>query len=179
MSATPEMSVHQAVRSRCGGGRLLDEAPGDDDLVRLTGLAMNSPDHAALRPWRLIALRDDARKLLGEAMAEAGGDAAKPLRAPLLVAIVLVPREHPKVPEWEQLAAATCVVAMLSLLLHAEGWAAKWRTGPLLDAASVRAALRITGSERLLGFLYVGRPDPGAHRPPRPVTDPLAHLEFA
>ncbi|WP_320064484.1 nitroreductase family protein [Micromonospora sp. RTGN7] len=102
--------------------------------------------------------------------------AAKPLRAPLLVGIVLRPQRHYKVPEWEQLAAATAVVIQLCLLLHEAGWSSIWRTGPLLDAPPVRAAMDVTEGEKLLGWLYVGRPDPPAPRPDRPPADPRAYL---
>jgi len=176
------MGLVEAVRTRCSGGRLLDESPSDAELVRLLGLAMNTPDHAALRPWRLVVLRDEARVALGEAMAaavpeaDAERTAHKPLRAPVPVAIVFAPRRHPKVPEWEQLAAASAVVGTLCLLLHGHGWTGMWRTGPLVDADPVRATMGVMAGERLLGWLYVGRPDPAASRPPRSGHDPSAHL---
>lgn len=180
MSATAlGTTLAEAVRTRRSAGRLLDDAPSDAEVERLLGLAMGAPDHAYLYPWRLVLLRDGARESLGAALAEASGDpgqARKPLRAPLLIAVVLCPTEHPKVPEWEQLAAAVGVVTTLGLLLHGEEWATTWRTGPYLDTGPVRAALRLAGSERLLGFLYTGRPDPGGRRGPRPARDPAAHL---
>ncbi|MGC4807614.1 nitroreductase family protein [Micromonospora sp. DT233] len=172
------------LRTRRSGGRITDAAPSDAELGDLLALAMNAPDHAALRPWRLVLLRGAARDRLGAALAAAQGAtgperdraAAKPRRAPLLVGIVLRARPHPKVPEWEQLAAATAVVTHLGLLLHEAGWSSIWRTGPLLDAPPVRAAMDVAAGERLLGWLYVGRPDPGAPRGDRPPADPRPHL---
>jgi hypothetical protein len=64
--------------------------------------------------------------------------------------------DHPKVPEWEQLAATTGMVTTLSLLLHSHGWASIWRTGAAVHAPQVRKYLGVADEERLLGWLYVG-----------------------
>ncbi|GAA1889078.1 hypothetical protein [Streptantibioticus ferralitis] len=61
-------------------------------------------------------------------------------------------------------------------LLHGAGRATTWRTGPYLETTAVRAAMRLADKERLLGFLYVGRPDPEGRRGPRPPYDPADHL---
>jgi nitroreductase len=175
----PDCSLTEAVRTRRSGGRLLGLAPSDAEIERLLGLAMTAPDHGYLRPWRLVLLRGEARQALGAALAEASGSpgqAAKPLRAPLLIAIVLRPQDHPKVPWWEQLAATTGVVTTLGLLFHGAGWASTWRTGPWLDASSVSRVVGLEPQEKLLGFLYVGRPAPGGERGPRPGYDPAKHL---
>jgi nitroreductase len=178
------MDLSEALRTRRSIGWPTGDSPSDVEVERLLELAMNVPDHAALRPWRLVLVRGVTRAVLGRALADANGGteadraktAAKPLRAPLLIGVVFRPTGHAKVPEWEQLATASIVVGNLCLLLHSHGWAAMWRTGQLLDADEVRAAMRVTGTERLLGWLYVGRPDPGATCPPRPVLDPARHL---
>lgn len=177
-------AVAGLLRTRRSGGRVLDHAPSDDEMTDLLALAMNAPDHAALRPWRMVVLRGAARQRLGDALADAQGAtgaereraAAKALRAPLLLGVVLVPKPHPKVPEWEQLAAATAVVTQLGLLLHESGWSSIWRTGPLVEAAQVRAVMAVQPGEKLLGWLYIGRPDPHAPKPERPVGDARAHL---
>jgi nitroreductase len=169
------MDLIEAVRTRRSASGLLDSAPGDEELAELVGLAMTAPDHAGLRPWRLVVLRGKARVALGAAMAEADGvpetaakTAAKPLRAPLLLGIVFQPREHPKVPEWEQIAAVAAMVTTLELLLHARGWGAIWRTGRLVDTEPVRRVMGLDANERLLGWLYIGLPDPSRSRGPRP-----------
>ncbi|MFG1804812.1 nitroreductase [Micromonospora carbonacea] len=172
------------LRTRRSGGRVTDAAPTDAEIAELLRFAMNAPDHGALRPWRLVLLRGVARERLGEALADAQGAtgddrqraAAKPLRAPLLIGIVLCPTPHPKVLEWEQLAAATAVVTHLCLLLHEAGWSSIWRTGPLLDARPVCTVTGLADGEKLLGWLYVGGPDPRAARPERPPANAQAHL---
>jgi nitroreductase len=177
-------SLADLLRTRRSGGRITDEAPADAEIAELLALAMNAPDHGAMRPWRLVLVRGGARDRLGVALADAqdatGDDRdkaiAKPLRAPLLIAVVLCPKPNPKVPEWEQLATTVAVVTQLGLLLHEAGWSSMWRTGLLVDTAQVRAAMGVADDEKLLGWLYVGRPDPLAPRPDRPVADARAHL---
>jgi nitroreductase len=169
------MELFEAVRTRRSASGLLEPAPDDRELAELVELAMTAPDHAGLRPWRLVVVRGGARVALGAAMAAAEGvpetaakTAAKPLRAPLLLGIVFQPREHPKVPEWEQLAAVAAMVTTLELVLHGRGWGAIWRTGRLVDADEVRRVMGVGEGERLLGWLYIGRPDPERSRGPRP-----------
>ncbi|HEY0261298.1 MAG TPA: nitroreductase family protein, partial [Lacisediminihabitans sp.] len=109
---------------------MTSEAPAHDQLLPLVEAAATVADHGSLRPWRLIELRGEARARLGSAFVEAAGLdadggaklAAKPLRAPLLIAIVAVHRQSFKVEEWEQDAAASGVAHLLSLLLDEAGW---------------------------------------------------------
>lgn len=167
------MDLISAVRSRTSTARVLDEAPSDEELERLLAIAAHAPDHAALRPWRLVSLRGDDRRLLGAALVAGFGDApgtpeaaktaAKPLRSPLLLSIVAVlDPSHPKVPVWEQIAATAALVTTLELVLYAEGWTAMWRTGPAVELAEVRELIGVDEgrNEKLLGWLYIGRTDP-------------------
>lgn len=95
--------------------------------------------------------------------------AAKPLRAPLVVAVVAVRRESHKVAEWEQDAAASGVAHVLSLLLDEAGWGVMWRTGPHTRSPEVHRALDLADNEKLLGWLYVG----GKPEQPRPPREPF------
>ncbi|MBV9822914.1 MAG: nitroreductase family protein, partial [Actinobacteria bacterium] len=160
------MELTEAIRSRRSTAPVTDAAPTDAELAGYLALAAHSPDHAGLRPWRLVSLRGADRDRLGAAFAAGFGDppgtpeaaktAAKPLRAPLLLTVVGCPVEHPKVPAWEQLAATAALVATLELVLFDAGYTAMWRTGPGIDLPEVRELLGIGDGEQLLGWLYVG-----------------------
>ena len=163
-----------------------DDAPSDKELLRAIEVAGTVADHAALRPWRVIAIRGEARERVGRAIAEgaeaAGPDAEKlarkPLRAPLLLAIVVSPRPSAKVPDWEQEAVASGVAHALSLLLDEAGWGVMWRTGPYTRTAAVHRAHGLEPDERLLGWLYVGaRPEKkSGRRSPVPAKKHLTSL---
>ncbi|GAA2045831.1 NAD(P)H nitroreductase [Agromyces tropicus] len=173
--------VRDAVLARRSRPKVTDAAPSDAELALLLDAASRVADHAALAPWRVIALRGDARARLGDALVAASGLegaaadklAAKPLRAPLLLAIVAAPRPHPKVPEWEQEACAAGVAHLLELLLDDAGWGVMWRTGPYTRHAEVARSHGLGDHERLMGWLYVGGRIE-AERPPRRATEPAA-----
>ena len=153
-----------AVTRRRSQPKVTDAAPGHDELLPLVEAAAAVADHGSLRPWRLIELRGEARARLGAAFVEASGLdgedgaklAGKPLRAPLLIAIVVSHRPSFKVAEWEQDAAASGVAHTLSLLLDEAGWGVMWRTGHLTRTEPVRAMHELGDNEELLGWLYVG-----------------------
>jgi nitroreductase len=131
------------------------DAPSHEELLPLVAAAARVADHGALRPWRLIELRGDSRRRLGDALVAASGLtgdeavrlAAKPLRAELLIAVVASRRESATVAEWEQDAAAAGVGHTLSLLLTEAGWGVMWRTGPLTRTEPVRQVHRLAASE--------------------------------
>jgi len=154
-----------------------DDAPTHEQLVELVAVAGRVADHSSLRPWRLIELRGDARLRLGEAIARAESHdgehrapSTKPLRAPLLIAIVASRRESEKVPAWEQDAVASGVAHVLSILLDEAGWGVMWRTGHYTRSKPVTRMHGLGKKERLLGWLYVGgkperRPEKGDGAP--------------
>ena len=174
-------SALDAALARRSASRVTDAAPDDAAVLELLEGASRVADHASLHPWRLIAVRGAARERLGDALAAAAGAegeaaaklAGKPLRAPLLLAVVaVVTPDHPKVPEWEQEASAAGVAHLMSLLLDEAGWGVMWRTGPYTRHPIVQAAHGLVPGERLLGWLYVGGL-PGGRRPER-RTDHVA-----
>ncbi|MGF3056862.1 nitroreductase family protein [Microbacterium sp. YY-01] len=157
------MTAHEALRARRSWSKVTDAAPTREQLLPLIEAAGRVADHSSLRPWRLIELRDNDRITLGQALAEASGDtdpSTKPLRAPLLIAVVVTYHDSPKVPHWEQEAVAAGVAHMMSLLLDEAGWGVIWRTGKLTRTRAVAHAHGLADNEELLGWLYVGgKPD--------------------
>jgi nitroreductase len=153
-----------AMIARRSYSRVTSDVPSHEELVALVAAAGRVADHSSLQPWRIIELRGDARVRLGDAFVEASGEAgpaaaklaAKPLRAPVLLAIVAVRRQSEKVPHWEQDAVTAGVAHMLSLLLDDAGWGVMWRTGHLTRTKPVKRMHGLAKNERLLGWLYVG-----------------------
>ena len=173
------MSVIDAVRDRASWSKVTDVAPTHEQLVELVEAAGRVADHSSLRPWRLIELRGDDRERLGAAISEAQGDehpSSKPLRAPLLIAVVASYRHSGKVPRWEQEAVASGVAHLLSLLLDDAGWGVIWRTGHYTRSAAVARAHGLGADEELLGWLYVGGKPAGKTAGRRKSVDAEAML---
>ncbi|WP_127476204.1 nitroreductase family protein [Microbacterium sulfonylureivorans] len=149
----------EAVRARRSWSKVTDEAPTHIELLTLVSAAGRVADHSSLRPWRLIELRGADRERLAQAIAKAEGDkspSSKPMRAPLLIAVVASYRKSEKVPRWEQEAVASGVAHVLSLLLDEAGWGVIWRTGRYTRSKPVAKAHGLEKNEELLGWLYVG-----------------------
>ncbi|MDX2375942.1 nitroreductase family protein [Microbacterium sp. LRZ72] len=173
------MTALEAVRARRSWSRVTDDAPRRDELLELISAAGRVADHSGLKPWRLIELRDDDRVRLGRAINKSLGEkgaSTKPLRAPLIIAIVARRRKSDKVPGWEQDAVASGVAHVLSLLLDEAGWGVIWRTGSATRAKAVAKAHGLAKNERLLGWLYVGGKPAGKRGGVRHGVDARAFL---
>jgi nitroreductase len=178
--------IAEGMRRRRSHPAVTDRAPTKRELLPLIEAAASVADHGSLRPWRLIALRGDARTRLGTAIVEATGleggaaekMAAKPLRAPLLLAVVVSPKPSHKVPGWEQEAVASGVAHALSLVLDEAGWGVMWRTGHYTRSGAVHRMHELKPDEYLLGWLYVGgtKKTKGGRRKPVKAKDLLSSL---
>lgn len=174
----------EAVVARRSYSKVTPDAPTHDELLPLVAAAATVADHCALRPWRLIELRGDARKRLGDALVAASGHTAepaarladKPLRAELLIAVVASRRESSTVDVWEQDAAAAGIAHLLSLLLTDAGWGVMWRTGAYTRSVPVRKLHNLADTENLLGWLYVGGVPADSKPRVRLPIDPVDHL---
>jgi len=174
------VSARDALSARRSRSKVTDAAPSHAEILALVQAAVRVADHSALRPWRLIELRGSARDRLGRAIADAEGASeasTKPLRAPLLIAVVASRRPSQKVPHWEQDAVAAGVAHMLSLLLDEAGWGVMWRTGHYTRSEQVAELHGLTENERLLGWLYVGGMlDRGKPEKPARAVDVAVHV---
>ena len=158
-------SVFDALHERRSSSKVSDEAPSHDEILELVEAAGQVADHSGLTPWRVIEIRGESRRLVGESLAAASGlhghDAEKSIRksfrAPLLLAVVVSTRPSVKVPYWEQEAVASGVAHALTLLLHERGYGAMWRTGIQTRSEPVRIAHRLGSDEQMLGWIYTGR----------------------
>ena len=171
-------SALDAVRARRSWSRVTDAAPTRAEIETFVSAAGRVADHSSLRPWRLIELRGDDRERLGRAINKASGDkgaSSKPMRAPLLIAVVASYRKS-KVPRWEQEAVASGVAHMLSLVLDEAGWGVLWRTGDYTRSKAVAKAHGLEKNEELLGWLYVGGKPPTRRPGRRKAVDARKHL---
>ena len=170
----------EAVRARRSWSKVTDAAPTHAELLdaRLRRRPRRRPlVAAALAAHR--AARDGSRAARARAINKADGDkgsSSKPLRAPLLIAVVASYRKSDKVPRWEQEAVASGVAHVLSLLLDEAGWGVIWRTGHYTRSKPVAKAHGLGKNEELLGWLYVGGKPPRARLGRRRAVDARHHV---
>ena len=157
------------LQTRNSAPRLTAPAPAGAELEEIFRAALRAPDHAWLRPWRFITIAGERRAEFGRVLEhclrlrQPDADAAAlekarnaPLRAPLLVAVVVTLKEHPKVPPIEQRLSAACAAHAILLAAEALGYAGIWRTGASSFHRAVMDELGLAGNEELVGFVYLG-----------------------
>ncbi|AKF07927.1 Nitroreductase family protein [Sandaracinus amylolyticus] len=166
------MDAMELLLSRRSLGKLGEPAPEGAALDRILRVALRAPDHGALRPWRVLLIRGEARARFGEVMADSlkrrkpsvsdedlARERDKALRAPLLVIVAASYKTGGKnIPEVEQLLSAGCVAYGLEIAAQAEGFGAIWKTGDAVYDRAVHERLGLGESEHIVGVLYVGTP---------------------
>ncbi|MDM1707286.1 nitroreductase family protein [Thiopseudomonas alkaliphila] len=174
------MTVIDLLLQRVSVPRLGGNPPTAAQREIIFQAALRAPDHAQLRPWRFFSIEGEAREKLGTAFAD-GLQADHPelsaeqyqkaakslLRAPWVVAVVVSPSPHPKVPLLEQQLAAGCAAHAMLYAAHAQQIGAVWRTGDMAYHPSVQRYLQLKDDEQILGFLYFGEPLGNLKTPPQ------------
>ncbi len=163
------MDAIQALLTRRSRGQLALPAPPREVLEKAFTCALRAPDHRLIRPWRFLVIQDEGLVRLGEVFVSASmADKPEleaveierlrkmPQRAPLIVVAIMRHHDDAKVPRDEQVLSTGAAVENLLLALHAQGYAAMWRTGPLSAHPVVMAALGLTVGETIAGFVYIG-----------------------
>ncbi len=164
------MELIDAITTRRSAARLHAPGPDEAQLDTLLDAANRAPDHGRLRPWRFRVLDATARHALADAVADArrrrdpaateqqlDQEREKFLRSPTLVlAACVVRRDHPKVPEIEQILATGAAVENLILAAHALGYGAMWKTGPAAYDPAVKAAVGLAPEDHIAGFVHLG-----------------------
>lgn len=167
--------------------RLLGE-PGPDpaQLRAMLAEAVRVPDHGKLTPWRFLAIRGDARHVLGghlaartlekdpaAAPAVVDKDRARFSQAPLVLVVVACPVPGHKVPVQEQLLSGGALCFALLQAAQALGFGAQWLTGWAAYDPKILQLLGLAEGEQVLGFVHIGTPEGTAPERQRPDPDAL------
>jgi nitroreductase len=163
------MDLIEAIDTRSSAARLSGPGPAPQHLELILHAADRAPDHGRLKPWRLIVLEGPDRERFAAAAAEAkrrltpaltdeqvAADREKTLRTPTLIVVGCSVREHPKVPEIEQVVATGAAVENLFLAAHALGYGVMWKTGAAAYDPDVKTALGLEAHDHIVGIIHVG-----------------------
>lgn len=149
---------------------LVGPGPSASEMERILTIAVRTPDHGMLSPWRFITVGEDQRDAFGALLRQAlvESDPCATIAhhekedqfahyAGQLVVLVSAPVPNHKIPVWEQ--ELSCGSAALNMLLaaHALGYVAGWVTGWRTYSERVRQAF-CEPNERIAGFIFIGHP---------------------
>ncbi|MBA4041884.1 MAG: nitroreductase [Sphingobium sp.] len=167
-------------------------APGPDDaaLSAILDIALRTPDHGKLAPWRFVIVGTEQRTALAAVITTAYR-AERPQaarleiealdsfahQAPALVVALSSPRVESHIPVWEQELSAGAACMNLIHAAHASGYVAGWLTGWAAYSDAVRDAFG-SAPERIAGFIFIGSPgQPLEDRARPPRDDRVSHWD--
>lgn len=162
-------------------------APTNTEIEEMLLIASRVPDHGKLTPWRFVIYSDAAKTRMNENV-HARALVLNPTlnddmqdvernRFPLSQAIVGIfstPKQHPKVPIWEQeLSAGACAMNFL-IAANACGYDAQWFTGWYASDDELTNGFDLKSGERIAGFIHIGTRDMPKSERPRPELSEIS-----
>lgn len=181
---TSSLRTHLATR-RSGKARDM-VVPGPDaaELRDIIALALRTPDHGKLAPWRIVTVGADQRDALAALLKSAWvqenpGAAGLDLsaldqfaqQAPTLLVLLSTPVAGSKIPVWEQQMSAGAVGMNLLHAAHAHGYVGSWLTGWAAFSPPVAAAFGAQDGDTIVGYFFLGSPARELDERPRPEYD--------
>ncbi len=163
---------------------MIEPGPDDAQLRAILTLALRTPDHGKLAPWRIIIVAGEQRPALAallkrayiaEIPAAADMD-LKPLdefafQAPRLIVVLSTPRREAKIPVSEQQLSAGALGMNLLHAAHAYGFVGSWLTGWAAYNRDVAAAFGAAEGDIIAGYFFIGTPAKDLQERPRPDYD--------
>lgn len=167
------MTVLEAIRSRRSVKKYDGREVSREEVERILDAAAQAPNHHMTEPWRFYVLGPHARRAYGEVL---GGRKAKKVEDAEAAALVRtkVAAEHEALPcavavamkvaedaerQREDYAATFMAVQNLCLAAWSLGLGTHIKTGAVMDDPGARAAAGVGPDERVVAFVYVGRPE--------------------
>lgn len=183
------MEVIEAITNRRSINKINQDEPPRELIEKILQAGNWAPTHHGTEPWRFYVITGESRRKLGEVMANLRradlgdpnsqeskiileSEAKKPLRAPVIIAVGVLPSDNPKVIEIEEFESAGAAVQNMLLAAFSLGLGTKLRTGGAAYSDKVREFLGMHPRERIIGFIYLGYSDAVSPTSSRgPVTE--------
>ena len=157
------------ILSRNSPRELIAPAPSKEEMELVYQAGLRAPDHAWQRPTRFIEVSGDGLKKLSKIFQKYAEENLEnitpetlqkykeaPFRAPMIIILITEVKEHPKVPEIEQMFSTAAAAQNVLLALHSMDYAGIWRTGQFALNEKIAKYLDLDENHRVLGYLYVG-----------------------
>ncbi len=169
-----EIVTHNIRHRRTVKPKALSDRSIDEAIVReILENANWAPTHGMTEPWRFVVFTGGARGELAELLAatykkitppesfkpnkyESYG--VNPLKAPVVIAIVMKRQESEKIPETEEVQAVACAVQNMHLTAAAHGIGGFWSSNAAAVSDQMKQFLGFGQKDRVLGLFYLGYP---------------------
>ncbi len=155
-----------AARRSSSAQTLAAPGPTAEEIKTLIRIAARAPDHGKLFPWRFVILEGAAKAALVEALralaakrpdaGKANAVLAKLSIPPVSILVISTAKPGPK-PVWEQELSAGAVCTLMLVAAEAMGFGANWITDWYSYDAEATALLGLIESEKVAGFIHLGR----------------------
>lgn len=156
--------------SRRSASVLVEPAPTQTEMQSIFNVVGTVPDHGKLRPYRFVVFEGEAREKFALGLVNAANEnrhepldertvpkiKAKAYAAPLQVLIIFSPVASEKIPDWEQMAAASCTGYALGLAANALGYGAVWKSFAYDIGSELRSLIDLKAKEKVLGWVNIG-----------------------
>ena len=183
------MSVFEIIQRRRSIGKVTNQSPTREQIEHILHAATHAPNHRKVEPWRFFVLAGQARRELGEilvssllvrledtmsdkAQAILAKERNKPLRAPVIIAVVALHATQSNVLDIENIEATAAATENMLLTIEEMGLAAQWRTGDAAYDPYVKQWLGLAEEDTIVAFLYIGYPAMSTdERHPTPIAE--------
>jgi nitroreductase len=182
MPANAAVRDYLLTRRSVGMAFLSEPSPDAAELEQILTIGTRVPDHGKITPWRIVVIEGAARQAAGAKLAEIAKkltptidpvsleqEENRFLPAPLTLVVISAPKQHPKVPEFEQLLSAGNVAFNLVHAAHALGFGASWVTRWYAFNPEAAQMLGAQAGEKIVGFVHIGTPTAAMEDRPRPA----------
>ena len=160
---------------------LTDPGPVASEIEAMIGIASRVPDHGKLAPWRFEHWTMPFRQALhSRLIAELDRQPSSPerekdrkgtdklLHGPCLIAVISTARDHPKIPQWEQVLSTGAACQNLLMAANAHGFEAQWLTAWYVYGDGASERLGLGQDERIAGLIHIGTERAAPPERPRP-----------
>ncbi len=159
----------------------------DAQINQLLELAHWAPTHGRTEPWKFLVYAGNARKTFAKTHAELYWNHTPEDKrqettytkllhntdlASHLVIAVMKRGENPKIPQLEEVAAASAAIQNLLLGAQALGISTLWSTGGLTHSHILKEHLQLGADDIVMGLIFLGYTD-------EPVKDGIRNSQFA
>jgi nitroreductase len=179
------MHTSDAITARRSVKRFTNRAVTRDEMEALLAAAALAPNHRLTQPWRFYVLGPESRYAYGLALGTrkarkvedpAAGAAlretvgAEHRALPGMIAVAVMNNENPEIRE-EDYAAAMMAVQNIALTAVSLGLGTHIKSGGVMGDPEARAAVGVSGDQRIVAVVNVGEP---AEQAPAKKREPAA-----